>query len=342
MLAEHHDYLNFDNPEHRLILAQQSWDRRKELIILDEIHKMKNWKSWLKGIIDTESNPPALLVTGSARLDTIRKTGDSLAGRYFSYRLHPFDIRELTALSGDPDTILETLLVCGGFPEPYLEGTQTFYNKWKRTHTEIILRQDLVDMETVTDIKSVETLIEMLRHRVGSPVSSASLARDLQKDPKTIKRWLGILEDLFVIFPVRPWHRNISRALLKEPKYYFFDTAQVIGDPGLKLENLTACTLFKELHRLEDLGLCSRASLHFIRNKEGQEIDFAVVVDDTPVRLIEVKWSDTALSPYLSRFFPGEKISRTQLVHKPAREKTWPDGTELRDAARYLGGLDLG
>lgn len=80
MLLDRHDYLNYDFSEHRLLLKVKSWDRQKELIVFDEIHKMDGWKFWLKGFYDVEGVTPAMIVTGSARLDTVRKTGDSLAG----------------------------------------------------------------------------------------------------------------------------------------------------------------------------------------------------------------------------------------------------------------------
>ncbi|MCK4618872.1 MAG: ATP-binding protein, partial [Desulfobacterales bacterium] len=196
MLSSNFDYLNFDNPEHRLGLIERSWDRSRDLIIFDELHKLKNWKSWLKGIYDTEGVPPRIIVTGSAKLDTYRKVGDSLAGRFFQFRLHPFDLKEIKKING-PDNIqavLDRLLDTGGFPEPYLEGSTRFYNRWKRSHLDIILKQDLVDIENVQQITSIETLIQLLRKRVGGPVSYNSLARDLQCSDKTVKRWLTILE----------------------------------------------------------------------------------------------------------------------------------------------------
>ena len=77
------------------MLKEKSWDRHKPLIIFDELHKMKNWKQWIKGVYDKEGIHPQLLVTGSAKLDTYRKVGDSLAGRYFQYRLYPLDLKEV-------------------------------------------------------------------------------------------------------------------------------------------------------------------------------------------------------------------------------------------------------
>jgi len=256
MLSNNFDYLNFDNPEHRLGLIERSWDRSKDLIIFDELHKLKNWKSWLKGIYDTEGVQPRIIVTGSAKLDTYRKVGDSLAGRFFQFRLHPLDLKEINKIN-NPDnlqTVLEQLLDTGGFPEPYLEGNRRFYNRWKRSHLDIILKQDLIDLENIREITSIETLIQLLRKRVGSPVSYTSLAQDLQCSDKTVKRWLTILENMYIIFRIGPFHRNIARSILKAPKYYFYDTGQVIGDSGIKLENLTACALLKEIHYIPGSG----------------------------------------------------------------------------------------
>jgi predicted AAA+ superfamily ATPase len=89
VLTRDFQYINHDLAEHRLLLAEKSWDREKALIIFDELNKMHEWKSWLKGIYDVEGIPPGLMVTGSARPDAFRKVGDSLAGRHFQFRLHP-------------------------------------------------------------------------------------------------------------------------------------------------------------------------------------------------------------------------------------------------------------
>jgi len=344
MMAGDYDYLNYDNSEHRLALLERTWDRAKPLVIFDELHKLKNWKSWLKGIYDVEGIPPSLLVTGSAKLDTYKKVGDSLAGRFFQFRLHPLDLKEIELYgpSGDVEEKLERLLHCSGFPEPYLEGTSRFYNRWKRSHLDIILRQDLLDLEKVQEINSIETLIQLLRKRVGSPVSFNSLARDLQCADKTVKRWLTILENMYVIFRVGPYHRNIARSILKAPKYYFYDTGQVLGDLGVKLENLTACALLKEIHFLEDC-FGRQLELSFLKTKDGREIDFLVQNDEKPFAMIEVKWSDDTRSPNFSIFdrYLGD-VKKIQLVKDCSREKTYPDGTEVRQAHKWLASFSLG
>jgi predicted AAA+ superfamily ATPase len=343
MMGTDFDYFNFDNPEDRTGLQKKSWDRAKPLIIFDELHKLKNWKSWLKGIYDTEGIPPSILVTGSARLDTFRKVGDSLAGRFFQFRMHPLDLKEISLFlePDDLETELDKLLDLGGFPEPFLNGTPRFYNRWKRSHLDIILKQDLIDLENIQQITQVETLIQLLKNRVGSPISYSSLARDLQCSDKTVKRWLTILEDMYVVFKVPPFHQNIARAIQKTPKFYFYDTGQVLGDPGVKLENAVACAIQKELHFREDC-LGEQGRLYYLKNKDGREIDFCITAGNTPSLLLEVKWNDGHLSSnfdIFKKFFPGIKM--IQISKKLGREKTFPNGAEIRTAARWLSELNL-
>ena len=342
-LADNFDYLNYDNTDHRLSLLDKTWDRARDLVIFDELHKLKNWKSWLKGIYDTEEIPPALVVTGSARLDTYRKVGDSLAGRFFQFRLHPLDLKEIrTFLNPDNlDDACNRLLALGGFPEPFLDGNQRFYNRWKKSHLDIIIKQDMIDLENIQQISAIETLIQLLKKNVGSPVSYSSLAGDLQCSDKTIKRWLRVLENMYVIFQVPPFHTNIARAILKAPKFYFYDTGQITGDPGAKLENLVACALLKEIQFKvdcfgEDLRLC------YVKNKDGRKIDFLVVRSGIPELMLEVKWRDDTISSnfkLFEKFMPD--VHKVQLVKELKREKTYPGGAEIRRVCDWLAHLDL-
>lgn len=341
MLNPDFQYINYDLAEHRILLMEKSWDREKALIIFDELHKMENWKSWLKGIYDVEGIPPSLIVTGSAKLTAFRKVGDSLAGRHFQFRLHPIDFKEATAYTElDGNDIFNRLMTVGGFPEPFLNGTKRYYNRWKRSHIDLILKEDLLTLSAVRDIQSIETLIELLRSRVGSPVSSNSLARDLQKSPNTIQSWLKLLEDLYVIFRVTPYHKNIARGILKEPKFYFYDTGMVTGSDGIKLENLVACAMLKEIHRCQDVE-GENLDLHYIRNKDGQEIDFLLTDENVPKQLVEVKWADDSLSPHFKKFLPGVPLKRVQVVGQLGQSKSFPTGERIEPAQKFLSELSF-
>lgn len=337
MLSDQYDYLNFDSENDRQILKTKSWDRQKDLIILDEIHKMPKWKQWLKGVYDTEDNKPSLLVTGSARIDSYKKVGDSLAGRYFHFRMHPLDVREITQINprASADQVVNRLLEFGGFPEPYLEGSKEFYHLWKKTHLDIILRQDLIDLEIIRNVKQIELLIDLLKTRVGSILSYNSLAQDLQVSDKTIKRWLEILEDMYVIFKLTPYSKNIARSVLKMPKYYFYDIARVT-DPAARLENLVAASLLKEIHYRQDC-VGEEWGLNFLNKKGAAEIDFLITQDNKPWKMIEVKTADDTPTKNFQLFqkdLPGVKA--VQLVHHLSREKTFPNGTEIRKVGHWL------
>lgn len=334
-----HLYLNYDSFHDRQIIKKEEWTRNVELVIFDELHKMRNWKSWIKGIYDTEGASPQLLVTGSARLETVKKGGDSLAGRFFSYRLHPLSVNEISLiLKEEPREALDKILFLGGFPEPYLKASAAWAKRWRRTHIDTILREDLLDLEKVRDVKAIEILIDLLRVRVGSATSYASLANDLQVSPPTIKHWLQILENLFVIFPVRPYSKHIARSLLKEAKYYFFDTGAIEGDLGARLENTVALALLKELHFLEDTT-GSKVALHYLRDKEKREVDFMVLIDNKPAMIIEVKVSDDVFAKSLFRFHSILKEAQAfQIVYNLKKPKS-KDNINMLSAHQFLSHL---
>ena len=339
MISNNHDYINFDNVKDRLILQEQSWDRKKKYIIFDELHKKKNWKSWLKGLFDSEGIPPGLLVTGSAKLDIYKKAGDSMAGRFFSFRLAPLSLKELckSVDSTAQKHTMERLLLYSGFPEPYLSAHPTFYNLWEKSHIDSIIRQDLIDLESPRHITKIETLIELLKECVGSPVSCAHLAEKLEGcSPKTVQNWLEWLERLYIIFKVKPYSKNITRSLKKMPKYYFYNWILAKHNKGALFENFIACSLLKENQFREDVK-GEKRGLYHIRNKNKQEVDFLLTKDQKAVALVEAKWSSDNLNPhlkYFSSFFSD--IPKIQLVKNLKREKSFCEGFEIRRAETWL------
>jgi len=250
--------------------------------------------------------------------------------------MHPFDIKEIhQQLSDSADELLDRMLILSNFPEPFLSEKESFYRRWKKTHMDIILRQDLIDLSIIQDIPKLEHLIELLKHRVGSTISFSNLARDIEKDPNTVKRWLTLLENLYVIFKVTPYSKNISRSLLKDSKYYFYDVGQVI-DQSAKLENIVACALLKECHKQEDIN-GMEASLHFLRTKDGKEIDFLTVMDNQATRLIEVKQSDTNLSKSFDLFLPLFPTAKgIQLVKNTNQNTNFRNGCRIEKLSEWL------
>ena len=335
-LFKNYAYLNFDLDSDRDMIFKKHWPRDVDCVIFDELHKMPEWKRWIKGIYDTEGIRPRIIITGSANMDAFTKVGDSLAGRYFQFRLHPIDIKERTSFGKEePMEVAKKVLATSGFPEPYLKNSQTFYRRWRRTHLDIILRQDFLDLTSIKSIKNIEILIDLLMSRIASPLSYSNLAQDLQVDAKTVKNWTMILENFYVLFKITPYHHNIARSILKEPKFYFFDLPRV-KDEGARIENLVACALLKEIHYLEDTT-GYKARLHYLRTRNNQEADFLITVEDKPAFLCEVKKSDTKPSKYLNFFKKSLKIKDAyQLVFNCPKEFDTNDHTHVKDLSKFL------
>ena len=209
-------YLNYDSFSHRDVIRRAAWLPETRLLILDELHKMDNWKNYLKGVYDTKERHLQILVTGSARLETFRQSGDSLAGRFFRHRLNPLSMAEIPSAT---EQTLNKLLERGGFPEPFLAESVDDSNRWRSQYIDGLIRTDILDFEKVHDFKAIQLTLELLRQRVGSPLSYVSLARDVGCSPNTIKRYIEIFEALYIIFRVTPYHRNIARSILKEAKF---------------------------------------------------------------------------------------------------------------------------
>ena len=332
-------YLNWDVLPDRAILQRQSWNPRAGLLVMDEIHKMPNWKAWLKGVADGRLAGQALLVTGSARMETFRQAGDSLAGRYFSFRLHPLSVREWCAQTGaEPAAALDHLLARGGFPEPCLAADPIQADRWRAQYFTDLIREDVLEFSRLQEINTMRLFVELLRERVGSPLSLASIARDLAVAPATLKRYLEILQALFIVFTVHPWHRNVGRAILQTPKVYFFDTGLVRGDQGVRLENAVAAMLLKQAHFLQD-SAGTEAGLHYIRTKDGAEVDFALSDGGKLTQLIECKWADNRPHHALARFaVQFAEADAVQIVFN-LRQEEHRHGIAIKDAARWLGGL---
>ena len=328
-------YLNHDRLEDRQIIQEEGWLPDTELLILDEMHKMPGWKRHLKGIYDTRPAGMRILVTGSARLDTFRRGGDSLAGRYFAHRLLPLSLSELkgTDFAGALDRLMER----GGFPEPFLADDAVEADRWRMQYTDGLIREDILDFERIHDLRAMQTVIELLRRSVCSPVSYTSMARDIGAAPNTVKKYVQILEALFVVFRVVPHSRNIARSLLKEPKIYFFDTGQVPDDPGARFENLVAVSLLKHvLNRTDTLG--RRFELRYLRTKEGREVDFCLVKEGSPSLIIEAKFNEPRPARSLLHFSEKYAIPAVQVVRHLRRERRQSQ-VEVRSAESFLENL---
>lgn len=329
------EYLNYDSFEDRKVMLEQGWFDDTELLVLDEIHKMPNWKNYLKGLYDTKPDKLKILVTGSARLEVFKQVGDSLAGRFFLHHLMPFSPSELLEIGAKID--MNKLQVRGGFPEPYLAVNNTEAERWRMQYADSLVRTDVLDFQNIHDVRAIQLVFDLLRRRVGSPISYSSIAQDVGIAPNTVKKYIEILEALFVVFRVTPYSTNIARSLLKEPKLYFYDTGLVKGDKGICFENLVAVSLLKHMFFRRDYK-AEDVSLHYLRTKDQLEVDFLLAKDNLAESMIEVKWKDESLSKSLKFFHEKYQISAIQLCRELKRQRK-SQGVEFRRGQDFLEGL---
>lgn len=292
------------------------------LLTLDEIHKYRHWKIILKELIDEYKGALDILVTGSAKLDVYKKGGDSLMGRYFLYRMHPFSVAELLrtdapqqllslpkAISND---IFEALFEFGGFPEPLAKQEKSFYVRWQKLRLQQMFREDIRDAARIQEIAHLELLANLLRFQVGGTTTYSELAKKVRVAETTICRWIQILESYYYCFTIKPWSANVSRSLIKEPKLYLWDWS-IVPSRGAKVENFVASHLYKAVHYWTDQGK-GNFELYFVRDKEKREVDFLVTQNEQPWILIEVKTSyREPLNPHLFHF---QKQLKAQHVYQ--------------------------
>jgi predicted AAA+ superfamily ATPase len=307
-LADEVIYLNWDNyNDQQLILSgpnaiaeqfnlQQLRDI-STLIIFDEIHKYERWKNFLKGFFDSYCDATKIIVTGSAKLDIYRTSGDSMMGRYFPYRVHPLSVAECirTALPTTEiqspkkinDHDFQTLLDFGGFPEVFIARNKRFYNRWQNLWQQHLFREDLRDLRRVLEMAQIEKLANLLKYQTGQLVNYSNLANKVNVSSHTIENWLAILSAFYYCYMIKPWTKNISRSLIKQPKIYLWDWSK-IEDIGAKIENFVASHLLKAVHFWTDSGF-GNYDLFFLRDKDKREVDFLVTKDEKPWFLVEVK-----------------------------------------------------
>ena len=313
-------YLNYDSFADKKIIDKQSWTDSSDLIVFDEIHKMKNWKNYIKGVFDTRPSHRRILVTGSARLQQMSRSGDSLAGRCFSHTLFPFSPFELSQTS---KLNFSRFFDRGGFPEPLLIAkSKVSAERWREQYLFSLLREDIPDLRPLQNYGKMKTLLFLLEEAVGSPVSISSLSRSLKIDHKTVVRYLSILKELFIVFSVPAFSKSIARSLSKTEKFYFYDFAFI--DParrGARLENLTALCLMKRCSYLRETSPARAVDLAYLRTKEQKEVDFLLTKKNRPLLMIEVKTKDTAFSKSLVYFHDKYGIAGKQLCLNLKRAK---------------------
>lgn len=321
-LTEYYKYLNWDKLKDREQilkgedatlqgLPMDALLEQKPIIVFDEIHKYKYWRTFLKGLIDEHKGDVDVLVTGNAKLNIYRRGSDSLMGRYFNYRVHPLSIAEILrttlpeSMISLPQKIVndkfEALFEFGGFPEPFIKQDKKFYLQWQGMRQEQMIKEDIRDLAHIQELSQLEMLAFFLKEQTGQLVEYSNLAKKIRVSDQTIRRWITVLESFFYCFTIKPWSTNITRSLLKQPKIYLWDWS-LLEDKGAKVENFVASHLLKAVHFWTDIGF-GKFELYFLRDKEKNEVDFLITQNKKPWIMIEVKNSaDERISTSLQKF----------------------------------------
>src|SRR6266545_3592921 len=306
-------YLNWDVSEHREQILRHELPPGR-FWILDEIHKYRRWRNFLKGLYDGRPRGQRILVTGSGRLDLYRFGGDSLQGRYHLLRLHPFSVAELGMTR--PAELLD-LLRLGGFPEPFLSGSEVEARRWSREYRTLLVREEVAALERIQDLGHLELLMLRLPELVGSPLSVNTLREDLQVSHRALTAWLAALERLYALFRVAPLGAPRIRAVKKQQKHYHLDWTSVSSDPA-RFENLVACHLLKWVHFEQDTQ-GRDLDLRYFRDLAGREVDFVVAEGRRPKLLVECKWDDAEADGslrYLKARFPDAEAWQLSAIGK--------------------------
>ncbi|MBI2339927.1 MAG: ATP-binding protein [Deltaproteobacteria bacterium] len=341
---------NWDKLSERKAALKGEWPGDCNLIILDEFHKSKKWRSWIKGEYDTQKSRLRFMLTGSARMNVYRKGGDSLQGRYHYFRLHPFSVAEILSLKppgipfqplqfaekGNWDD-LEALFQFGGFPDPFLRQNGRHWRRWGQERLERFFREDVRDLTQIQDMANLNLLADLLPERVGSVLSINSLAEDLQVNFRTVARWLDIFEELFYCFRIPPYRSRKIASVKKEKKLYLWDWSQV-KDEGARWENLVASHLLKFCHYLADVE-GYRAELYYLRDVTKRETDFLVTMDQRPWFAVEVKKSAEPPSPALFYFKERLAVPFSYQVAARTDKNCLNKGIHLLPASLFLTAL---
>jgi len=351
--SEKGKYYSWDIHPDRLLIQKRELDFASPFWAFDEIHKFARWRALLKDLADSHMRKVKMLVTGSAKLELYGRGGDSLQGRYYPHHMHPLTYSEIhempvppletmPSLPNQPKGKIDDLLRLGGFPEPFISGSEAEASRWRMSYAERLTREEIASLERVHELERIELLFDMLKDVAGSVLSINALREDLQVAFETASNYVDILERVNAIFRVMPSGSERTRAVKKEKKVYFWDWAYCATE-GARFENLVALHLMRYIDLARDVW-GKDLSLRYFRHRNGKEVDFVLHLNRKPWMAIETKLSDSTLSPSLAYYLQNFKIPYAfQIVGTGAKERTLEpiNGATVRtvSAERFLANL---
>lgn len=300
-------YLDLESPSDRAKLADPELylaDHEDRLVILDEVHRVPDLFQSLRGLIDRGrrrgKRAGRFLLLGSASMDLLRQSGETLAGRIAYLELNPFDVLEIDARNRD------ILWIRGGFPDSFLAGGDRDSVSWRANFIRTYLERDVPQLGPRVPAETLRRLWVMLAHTQGGLLNAAALARGLGVDGKTIAKYLDLMVDLLLVRRLMPWHKNVGKRLVKSPKVYVRDSGLVHTLLGLSSKEavLSHPVVGQSWEGFVIENLLSAApdyaEASFYRASGGAEIDLVLKLPGRKPWAIEVKRS---LDPRPSKGF---------------------------------------
>ena len=296
-------YLDLEDRDDRARLSEPALflDHMEDrLVILDEIHRMPELFPTLRGIIDRGrrrgKGTGRFLILGSASIDLLRQSGETLAGRIAYVDLAPFSALEVE----DARTSRERLWLRGGFPDSYLADNDRESLALRRDFIRTYLERDVAAFGPRVPATTLERLWTMLAHRQGTMLNASALAKALEVSTQSVSRYIDLLADLLLLRRLPPLHANVGKRLVKSPKVYVRDSGlahallgigtleQLAGHPvvGVSWEGHVIETLLSVLPPL--------AAPYFYRTSAGAEIDLVIEFAGGDRWAIEIKRSLSA------------------------------------------------
>jgi predicted AAA+ superfamily ATPase len=293
-----------DDPE-AFLLAQ-----RDRLVILDEVQRLPNLFSVLRGVIDQRRRAGEaagqFLLLGSASGVLLQQASESLAGRVTQLELTPFLAREvITKDAGDPSAALNALWVRGGFPLSWLAADDAASLRWREAFVATYLEREIPALGPRIPATTLRRLWTMLAHSQGGLLNQSQLAASLAVSGQTVARYIDLLCDLMLVRRLPAWHGNVGKRLVRAPKVYVRDSGiahALLGLPDLEsvLGHPVAGASWEGFVIEQLLGAAPAAEASFYRTSHGAEADLVLDWRNGNVWVIEIKRSS---APTVSRGF---------------------------------------
>jgi len=296
------EYVSLENPANRKFALDDPngfLNTFSKGAIFDEIQRVPELFSYLQQILDESNEPGKYILTGSNNFLLQENISQSLAGRIAYQVLLPFSINEV-GVSEDPFSI-----VLKGFYPPLFDQS-VFPSEWLVSYVSTYIEKDVRQLRNIRNLDLLSRFVQLCAGRIGQLLNMSSIAVDIGVDYKTIGAWLSILESSYIIYMLRPHHKNFNKRLVKMPKIYFYDTGLLCYLLGIQtteqlrlhplwgniFENFVITELFKK-----KINQNSRSNLFFWRDNVGHEID-VIVENGLSLYPIEIKSGQTISSEY--------------------------------------------